>query len=273
MKRMITLGAVAVLTLGTLGAVAWHAAGRTFAQGGVLHGVMPALHAQGGRVMIKIGGPGDGTALPGPDVLGLPIHHDLFGLAAKTLGVSRESLAAEQKAGKSLDDIAKAHGTTRRAILDGIQAGMQDDLKSALAKAVMAGKLTQAQADKMSANLNIELDLSDLPPADEADDSGTTITATRALKLTGPLDEAHAFFFGGQAAALPALEPATLDTVKSLVQQATKDGRLSEAQADTVTKLLEHVGQPMMDVIELNQAAPVPDGGDATTPKAGANPL
>lgn len=72
-----------------------------------------------------------------------------LGRVAELLETSREELRAELKAGKSLAEIAAAKGVSRGDLV----AAMVAPAKERLAKAVTAGKLTQARADALAKQL------------------------------------------------------------------------------------------------------------------------
>jgi hypothetical protein len=78
-------------------------------------------------------------------------HHHGPGLdaAAKYLGMTEAQLRTELVSGKSLADVAKAHGKT----VDGLVTALVDDAKTKLDAAVKAGRLTQAQANEMLSDL------------------------------------------------------------------------------------------------------------------------
>jgi polyhydroxyalkanoate synthesis regulator phasin len=78
-------------------------------------------------------------------------HHRGPGLdaAAKYLGITEAQLRTELQNGKSLADVAKAHGKT----VDGLVDAVVDEAKTRLDAAVKAGKLTQAQANEMLSDL------------------------------------------------------------------------------------------------------------------------
>ncbi|HEV7882865.1 MAG TPA: hypothetical protein VGO81_04805 [Solirubrobacteraceae bacterium] len=111
-----------------------------------------ARRKQSGRVL---GGPlagAPGFRTEGPGVFGR--HHGPRGGAfldvAKALGITRAQLETQLRAGKSLADIAKAHGKS----LDDVRAALKADAKTRLDKAVKAGDLTQAQADEILAHID-----------------------------------------------------------------------------------------------------------------------
>jgi hypothetical protein len=97
------------------------------------------------------GGPGVG----GPD--------ELTGAAAKALGISRDELFKQLRAGKTLEEIAKAEGKS----FDDVKAAVKAAVKEQLDAAVKAGRLTQAQADEILSRSSEHLDefrLPDRPP-------------------------------------------------------------------------------------------------------------
>jgi hypothetical protein len=84
-------------------------------------------------------------------------HHGkarLLKLAATYIGVTPKALAAELKAGKSLGEVATAHGKT----VAGLKQALLAPFKEKLDRAVAAGRITTAQAqarlDKISARLD-----------------------------------------------------------------------------------------------------------------------
>ena len=68
-----------------------------------------------------------------------------LGAASEYLGLTREQVRAELKAGKSLAQIAAAQGKTA----DGLATAMLAPVKERLAKAVAAKRLTQQRADEI----------------------------------------------------------------------------------------------------------------------------
>ena len=92
-------------------------------------GLGPGMGRHGGP-----GGPGGG---PGLDA------------AASYLGVTESELHTQLHAGKSLADVAKAEGKT----VDGLVDALVSSAKKRMAADVEAGRLTQAQATAMTADL------------------------------------------------------------------------------------------------------------------------
>jgi hypothetical protein len=78
----------------------------------------------------------------------------LLRVSARYIGVSPKALAAELKAGKSLAQVAVAHGKTAAGLKD----TLLKPLKARLDKAVASGRITAAQAqarlDRLSARLD-----------------------------------------------------------------------------------------------------------------------
>lgn len=89
------------------------------------------------------GGPGEFRG-PSGGALG-----DVFGAAAKKLGVSTDSLRSALQSGKSIADIAKEKKIAPSAVVDAIVAA----IKSNLDQAVKDGKVTRAQADQHLAEI------------------------------------------------------------------------------------------------------------------------
>jgi hypothetical protein len=91
------------------------------------------------------------AAVPRPDGRGIGPVARAFGsleAAAKALGIDESALRDELRAGTSIADVAKEHNVDVQKVI----TAMVDDLKSHLADAVKAGHLTQAQADKITAD-------------------------------------------------------------------------------------------------------------------------
>src|SRR5215212_9890177 len=78
-------------------------------------------------------------------------HVGLRGLdaAASYLGVTQEQLRTEIASGKTLAEVAKAKGKP----VDGLVAALVADAKTKIAAAVTAGRLSQAEADRLTAPL------------------------------------------------------------------------------------------------------------------------
>lgn len=90
------------------------------------------------------GGPG-GPGRPGG-------RHELgddLAIAAKAIGIDTNDLRSALAAGRSMADVAKAHGVDPQKVIDALVA----DEKAELADQVSKGALTQAQADQMSGSI------------------------------------------------------------------------------------------------------------------------
>jgi transposase-like protein len=80
---------------------------------------------------------------------------------AKALGITRAQLHEQLRDGKSVADIAKAHGKS----LDDVRASLKADAKRRADQAVKDGDLTQAQADELLSHLDDALaHLGEAPP-------------------------------------------------------------------------------------------------------------
>jgi hypothetical protein len=103
------------------------------------------------------GGPGFG---PGPGGLGfggprrVERRGDLLDTAAEAIGISPARLRDQLRSGKSLSDVAKAHGKSLDAVKTAVTAAVRKDLDAA----VKRGDLTQSQADDMLSHLTEHLD-------------------------------------------------------------------------------------------------------------------
>src|SRR5689334_9293330 len=83
-------------------------------------------------------------------------HGDMFGgldAAAGYLGLTEEQLRTELSSGKTLAQVAQAHGQSASGLVDALVA----DAKSHLDAAVKSGRITQAQADEMLGRLRTRI--------------------------------------------------------------------------------------------------------------------
>ena len=78
----------------------------------------------------------------------------LLSVAARYIGVSPKALAADLRAGKSLAQVATAHGKTAAGLKD----ALLKPLKAHLDKAVAAKRITAAQAQEKLAKTTARLD-------------------------------------------------------------------------------------------------------------------
>jgi hypothetical protein len=77
-----------------------------------------------------------------------------FTAAARVLGISEDQLHAEQRAGKSLADIARGHNADPRVVADALVAQRKADLD----KAVAEGKLPKDTAEHLKTHLVQEIE-------------------------------------------------------------------------------------------------------------------
>ena len=76
-------------------------------------------------------------------------HHLNLSVAASTIGVTDDALRSALQSGQSIADVAKANNVDPQTVIDALVG----DAKQHLADDVSSGKLTQAQADQISADL------------------------------------------------------------------------------------------------------------------------
>jgi hypothetical protein len=77
-----------------------------------------------------------------------------MGTVAKALGISTDRLFSELRDGKTLAQVAKAHGKS----LAEVKSAVADALKTRLDRAVERGDLTRSQADDIQSHLSDMLD-------------------------------------------------------------------------------------------------------------------
>ena len=95
------------------------------------------------------GGPGGGDH----DGFGRAAFGQVSAAAAKALGVSEADLRARLQGGKSVADVAKEKGVD----LDTVVTAVTDAVTTQITQAVEDGRITQAQADTMTADLTAKI--------------------------------------------------------------------------------------------------------------------
>lgn len=122
-----------------------------------------------GIVVVSARGGGDptGTSLVGDlaeHLLGGGGHHGggqcrLLGIAAgavaESLSITEQELQTEMQAGKSVGDVAQAHGLTTSEFTAALIKAANDRIS----QAVIAGTLTQSRADQLNQQLGASMDL------------------------------------------------------------------------------------------------------------------
>jgi len=142
----------AAVAAGTLTKEQGEAAKQRLSSGApLLPGLGPIIGGHGPKAP---GGPG------GPGFGGRGGHGFGFGFggaegAAEYLGLTQEELRTQLRDGKSLADIAKA---TNGKSVEGLKAALKAKLTERLDQAVKDGHLTQAQRDKIAADLDERID-------------------------------------------------------------------------------------------------------------------
>ena len=86
------------------------------------------------------GGPGGGRRFDGGDDIAV---------AARTIGISESDLQTALQSGQSMAQVASAHGVAAQKVIDAIVSARTQELTAA----VQSGRLTQAQADQIVANM------------------------------------------------------------------------------------------------------------------------
>ena len=118
-------------------------------QGKITQAEATALKARiaAGDVGVLFGGRGGPGGPGGARVDGL--QNAMLDAAAAKLSITRDVLTAQLRSGQTLAQLAAAHNTTEKAVVDAALAAA----KTKLAAAVTAGTITQAQADAIYAQL------------------------------------------------------------------------------------------------------------------------
>ena len=230
---------------------------------------------------------------PGPDghhgMRGFGMKGDLT-VAADAIGISADDLRTGLESGKSIAAVATEHGVDPKKVIDALVA----DAKTHLAQAVTDGKLTQAQADERSADLEARITklVNSTPPAGElhkgpgrpgpAGMRGGLDAAANAIGIS--VDELRQGLASGKSMATIAGEhgvdaakvgEAIVADAKTHLDEAVAAGKLTQAEADArlgdlqshVDELLNRTGPP--------HGGPHPEGAGAdggTAPADGAQP-
>jgi transposase-like protein len=107
-------------------------------------------HRQADGTVLDLGPGGPGHGGPGHGGHGGPGGRFLLNDAAKAIGINERSLMTQLRDGKTLAEIAKAHGKT----LADVKAAVKKAATSRLDADLKAGRITQAQHDEEIAELD-----------------------------------------------------------------------------------------------------------------------
>jgi hypothetical protein len=192
----------------------------------------------------------------------------LWNAAATTIGISREQLQSEQQAGKSIAEVAQAHNVSLQKVKDAVLAAA----RAAISSQVQAGKLTQAQADKINSDLPTLLDqlLNNKPRSGEGSSTSELAAWNAAAAAIGvnPGDMKRALG-SGQSLADQArahnvdpnkVRDAALAAARADINSHVQAGKMTQAQGDAqyseITRWLDSF---------MNTAPKIPEA----TPTAG----
>src|SRR5262245_21011972 len=160
-----------------------------------------------GRGLDHFGGPGFGFGL-GPAFKAVG---DIAAATADYLGITEEQLKTELASGKTLAEIATAHGKTA----EGLVQTLYDATKKQLDAAVKAGKLTQSQEDEILADVKEHL-------TDVVNGNAPAFHVGGGFgKVLGPSLDAATTYLGLTEAQLRS----QLESGKTLAQIATAQGK------------------------------------------------
>lgn len=198
--------------------------------------------------------------------------HDDLAVAATYLGLSETELQTRLRSGKTMAEVANAiDGKSASGLIDTLVAAARKHI----AADVSSGRLTQAQADGILADLkqHVTARVNSTGPPGGPHGHGPPgslsaaasylglsesdlMTALRSGKTLGQIaDATPGKSKAGLVAALVADEKAHLD-------QAVKDGRLTQTQADAMAANLEERTTRLVDgTLPQRPDGPPPDGG------------
>ena len=269
-RKWLVVGALAV-TLAVGSVVALGSA--AFAQG-PQGGTSPTTQNSGpGFGPGMMGGPGGGFGMQGA-----PRGQDsLITIAAKVLGMTEADLRTALQSGKTIADVAKEKNVALDKIVDAVVADRADALK----QQVTSGKLTQAQADQMLANMKTQVtkQLSEkFDPrgggpngAPQANHTSLESIAAKVLGITEAelrtaLDpnKSIADVAKEKNVALDKIVDAAVSDHATQLKQAVTDGKLTQAQADILLsnfKIMVTAQLQIKHVQGLNGFGGGPQGG------------
>jgi uncharacterized protein YidB (DUF937 family) len=185
---------------------------------------------------------------PGEKVRELGV--DPFAETATALGMTAEDLQKELKSGKTIEQIAKEKGIS----LDTVSAALKQTISDALAKAVADGKMTQEEADKITAHLDkmvkgfIDHGPPKPNPVEQLGELGIDVPGEMATALGMTAEDLQKELKSGKTIEQIAKEKGiSLDTVSAALKQtisdalakAVADGKMTQEEADRVTSRLD----------------------------------
>jgi len=150
MKKILVIVAVVIVAVVIFGAGAVFAQYQTAAAAGYGPGMLGAWNTQNGTPMPY--GPGGMVGGRGGRGGYGPMHDYVEAALGAKLGLTEAQVETELTAGKNLSQIAIDHGTAEADVT----ALLTEVHKTAFAKAVTDGVLTQAQADAMLAQMTAQ---------------------------------------------------------------------------------------------------------------------
>jgi hypothetical protein len=176
--------------------------------------------------------------------------HDDLSVAATYLGLTESELQTRLRSGKTMAEVANATaGKSVAGLVDALVA----DAKQHIASDVSGGRLTQAQADKILSGLeqHITTRVNSNGPADGPHgrggphgglDAAATYLGLSETELMTKLQSGQTLAQIADATAgksKAGLIAALVAGEKSHLDQAVKDGRLTQAQADAMSANIE----------------------------------
>jgi hypothetical protein len=204
---------------------------------------------------------------------------------AKQLGMTTDELTTQLKGGAVLADLADKAGIDLQKLRDAATAAQTQATKDAIEKAVTDGKLTRAQADWMLQGINQGYTTRGAFPFGCGKGLGATQNNTElaaAAKVLGmTAEQLSTQLWGGRTLAQlaekagvkltdvqSAMQTAQQDARRAAIEQAVKDGRLTQQQADWLLQGLQQGylgrGGGMFFGGRGHRGLPEPQGGTET---------
>ena len=221
-----------------------------------------ALMALAGTSVAYAQGPrlGDqGRGFEGRGLGGTHLSRAALAAVAKELNMTTDELTTQLKGGAIVADLADKAGVDLQKVRDAATAADKQAAKDAIEKAVTDGKLTRAQADWMLQGIDqgygtrgkFGFGFGFGKGMDMMAGNTGLEAAAKVLKMTA--DQLSTQLWGGRTLAQlaekagvkledaqTAMQNAQKDAQRAAIEQAVKDGRLTQQQADWLLKGLDN---------------------------------
>jgi hypothetical protein len=165
----------------------------------------------------------------------------------KILGMTADQIKSALQSGKTVKDLITAKGLDFATVMKQLQSSHETEMKAKIAADVKSGKITQAQADAMEAK-KTERETKDA--TDLAKVLGTTVDKIKADREAGKtLDETISSLGLNKDAVMQKLKETRDAEMKANLAADVKSGKITQAQADEMTKKMSEMETKRNDVL------------------------